>query len=212
MKFNIKFLALVIVIILVLGSCVFNMTETEVRDVRLFIAGDFRDSYFLEVVDGNFFKATIFNKAGVNPDELQEYFAFDEPLLDDFFADPSMMERLLLVNRNYMLERGYVRFIRDKGTIEISQRQSNTVQRLIRNVARGEANTEFYGLESWSGNFLWVWAIIDGEMYWSLYIEDVHSIRVQSDDPEYRYFNRDLLLLTYELINLSPIDLGLETP
>jgi len=200
--------AIVCVMLLTIGSCSFYVSNLEIRNVRLFIAGDFRDAYLLEFVDGNVFNITAFDGVRV-PVNTQE------DLLYDFFATPTMMHSRLVASRNSGLEQGYLRRIRDEGTIELSRRQSDTIQRLIRDVARGEADTEFYGSPEQiiAGNHLWIWMIIDGEMYWSLYSNDINAAQRH---PEHsfvsRYFNRNLLLLAYELINLSPIDLRLQTP
>jgi len=191
----------------VFGGCACNTTESEFSHVRIFIAGDFRDAYLLEFVDGNVFNITAFDGVRV-PVNAQE------DLLYDFFATPTMMHSRLVASRNSGLEQGYLRRIRDEGTIELSQRQTNTVQRLIRNVASGEADMEFASPLFSRGLFRWVWAIIDGEMYWTMYTGYLVDNLVSPDHFEYRAFkfNHDLLLLAYELIDLSPIDLGLETP
>ena len=203
MRLIIKIFALVISVMFVLVGCSFNTSETEIKNARIFIAGDFKYSLLLEIIDGNIFEVILFNKAGVSYADLQEYFQeylpFDETLLDDFFANPRMLDYGLVTNRNFDLERGYTRFIRNKGSVKFSEEEAHRVQYLIRNVARTRADRRFER-PAWSGRMLWIWAIIDYEMYWTLYADHI---------PQ-EHNNLELLLLTHELINLSPIDLDSE--
>lgn len=94
--------------------------------------------------------------------------------------------------------------------IAVSRSERSLSTRQLRNVltfADDIVNTGINECTEWefySG--LLVWAVIDGEKYWSYYVGDFFNPR-HSDDDLY-HFNAELLLLTYYLIDLSMIEPG----
>lgn len=99
--------------------------------------------------------------------------------------------------------------ITNKATIELSQRQLSNIWRLVGNVTRDEPDSDFRRVPYIIGHVTYIWAIIDGELYWSL--RDEHrdfgshlprAERRYQQEQLSPFVNTDLIRLTNELIDL----------
>jgi len=187
-----------------LGGCSSNEAEeANPRDISILIGRTSQELNLIEL-DGDKLIVTLFSLGWRSDFAVLEENVFNERLLDDFRAKfwrfPMNLE-----DRSP----GLVRVIIEKETIELSQSQLNAIWRLIENVVDGEADREFE-LAPVLGHIDYVWAIVDGYTYWSLYESNVDSTgnRNQISREWHQfivpYVNRDLLLLVYRLIELSP--------
>ena len=79
-------------------------------------------------------------------------------------------------------------------------RQSDNIWSLIKNIEDNGTNEKFYFPVD---DVSYVWAIIDGKMYWSIYVSDFDKENYFS-----QYVNKNLLSLAYKLIELSPVQVG----
>ena len=99
----------------------------------------------------------------------------------------------------------------DRGYFEVSENNANAVWGLIENVAANEPDRYFQMTVSMSNvifdfaDGIYVRAIIDGTRYWSVFHPDIDNAPEYWLEELHQYVNRDLLLLTYKLMDLSPI-------
>jgi len=155
----------------------------------------------LEVIDGNILQVTVVSALIFSPDNVgsDELFTREniigDPRIDRFIAPH------LDVSHNS--EFWYFRpKIVDSGQIELSASQINRIRRLTRNVTAREEQE--FGTLSIHGRIPLVWMRINSRMYWSLYDPDIDA----GTPYPLEYINRHLLLLAYELIELSPVPVG----
>jgi len=188
-----KRIILIITIAIILVVCIFiwikNISRSEVN-IKILIDGSHINPTLLELADGNALEISTIDDGNTNPWRL------------------SLLTHSFFENDNDFL-------IEEIEWVEFSQRQLNQIRRLTRNIVANGPDREF----EWShidGPVVYLWAIINGEMYWSLYVghlEDSFSEFML----ERGYINSDLLLLVYELIELSSVPIGgefnpLQTP
>ena len=96
---------------------------------------------------------------------------------------------------------------------EISSEKSKKLCNLLNNVKETEANVYFEHIRYIMGHLNHVYIIIDGYFYWSIYDHDINENFMRYWNDFERYFNRELLLFVYELIDLSPFPIeGFITP
>jgi hypothetical protein len=187
------FTAFIVIILLVLGGCVSNMPELPpTRDVRIWFGIGEGEFTLFELVGENVFDVTLLGDMS-NSFFVSKRNRFDESRLDEFINSAPGLSGLRITSE------GWFRRIISRGRLDFQQ-QSDVIWELIDNVVENGPNKEFERL-SFSGDFNLFFAIIDGEMYWSLY-----DIKSNPIFPE--YVNDELLLLAYELIDLSPIPVG----
>jgi len=184
------------------------MIDPQPRNIRMLI-GDSGRPYTLIELEESEIRFTLLSSGWRHLSVVSTENIFCETLLDDFASKAPSQLYPVLRGRLYQ-DQNLVRIIMEKEKVQLSQNQLNTVWRLIENIVEGDLDREF----EWSpisGHIDYVWAIIDDNMYWSLYDSNIND--TSRANREWRqwtqgYVNRELLLLTYELINLSPITVG----
>jgi len=215
MMFFSKKLILIITVIVLLGIGIFiwiGNVDGEEISIKILISGNVTPT-LIELVDGNVLEITLINNFFTPYSDVTEY---DELFTRENIFGYSTIDGFI-IPKFYSPSRGEYMYstIISNERLYLSRAQMNTLRRLIRNVTRRKPDREFEGL-SFESNFIeYVWAIIDGEIYWSLYHPNIDES--QREDLRYQYLNRDLLMLTYELIKISPVPVGgewnpLETP
>jgi len=184
-----KKLVFIVVILIMLGGCTFNRVEnietngverTEIPELhmRILFNGDWIEPTLLEIVDGSLTASTVdnFNPGG-----------FHLNLTCSFFADDS----------------GFL--IEEKGQINLSRQQLDAIWGLTEKVIENGPDREFEQMRV-LGPMNYVWMIIDGQIYWSLYLSNIDGAR--SHDAYDEYTSKYLLRLAYSLIELSPFPVG----
>jgi len=195
LNFKVFFAITLSVVIFVLTGCTSNaITEqTPPKDVRILMGSvGIMDYTLIEFEHPNTFRFTSFG--GLSHTTNDATAVFDMALLHDFLSKAPEIEYTLLIFQSF----DYL--IIDEWTIELSSEQLINIHELLENLARRRADREFEPLPA-LGWIPYVWAIIDGNMYWTLYTHDVGS---RTARERQRYINQDLLAFSYELINLSP--------
>ena len=139
-----------------------------------------------------------------------EWNIFDVSLLDEFFSHSRLIRDTILI---FALPSGEVTIadlqnlrpveyvIVDEWSIELTQEQANHIHILAQIVEANSSRREFRWNPNIFGYNSYAWAIINGNMYWSM-------IGV-GGDPELNRLaavsvNRRMQALVYEIINLSP--------
>ena len=189
----------VFLVMLLMGGCSPRMTEPfEPRDIKILMGGRFDTHYTLvELVDENLLKVTVFTSYGSSAHDFDT--AFDDSVLESFVDKFGNV-----IGRGGMITNWV--YATDERTL--SQRQLNNIWRLAENVVNGGVSEEF---ETVSTAFLiYVWAVIDGEMYWSIYTDDINDTSLIIDYWAKDYYNKELLNLIYYLIDLSPIQIPID--
>ena len=198
-KFILKILLMSIVLTLMFGGCASDMTEPP-ESIRIFMGAEHGGVPFaLFELSENTLQITALGRAiglFLPHEEL-----FDVSLFYDFIDRIPNIYWILRNSRPIILGSAYD--VVRKANRELSQRQLNNVLELVENVVRHRADREFERAPFLSDEaHRYVWAIIDGEMYWSLYSSNINADILSRHSA---YVNRNLLLLTYYLIDLSPI-------
>jgi len=206
--FNKTFFALVMfVVVFALAGCVFRMEEPTPRNVRMWIGGG-TENVLLEL-NGNILTSVAFSGGLRHDANFPSELTFDDILLYDFVEKAPAIGEMFSVDSHRREDR--VRRIFDTGEVELSQQDLDYVWRLLHRAANGDGNRDFYEA-SIRGHLEYVWAIIDDEVYWSLYHPSLNNI----SQHRRQYINREVLLLAYALIDLSPVPvgyyLGISTP
>jgi len=213
--FSYKNIAVFLILMFILSGCAMD-DNTELPNITMLIAGHGSVApTILEIIDENILQVTVVHENLFHADivDVDSYELFTresiigDQWIDDFIVPPSLDDTLFPEPENWY------RKIADSGEIHLSESQVNRIRRLARNVAaREEQEFEHPPIR---GNITFVWVNIDDKMYWSMYLP--HLSLIERDERE--FFNRDLLLLAYELIELSPVPVGaddffspLETP
>jgi len=149
----------------------------------------------------------------VEPDDFKIYLLFpvmglleETDLIDDFFY------KVPWINRGDT--RGVAVVANDM--FYLSSEQLRDIQKLVESVVRNGSDGEFARTPFVRGHLPHVWAIIDGNLYWSYYTSDFREearrnrqffgLRAERDFRQYK--NHELLTLAYRLIDLSPIPIG----
>lgn len=181
------------------GSIIKEYSEISPRDIRILI-GDNVDHFirfhtFFEIDNDSTLNVTVFT----DWDNISSINIFDIALLDDFvvgFNSQVLGAMTLSVDRTII----------NSGERVLSQRQLNNIWQLTETVITNgsDSDAEF----EWMSHGSYVWAIIDGKMYWSFYDSDIKLSARPDDDAT--HYNDELLLLAYYLIDLSPIKVGYE--
>jgi len=209
--FSYKNIAIFLILIFILSGCTIN-DNTELPSITMLIAGHGGTvPTVLEVTDGNALQVTVVTDSFLSDDSGDNYELFTrqsiigDPLIDRYIVAP--------LESQYNGLQYWHPTIFDSGEIYLSESEVNRIRRLARNVTT-HAEQEFVHPPI-RGRITFVWVLIDGKMYWSMYLP--HLDLIERDERE--FFNRDLLLLAYELIELSPVPVGaneffdsLETP
>jgi len=186
---------LIVAITIILLACILIWVNNLVRsdmNIRILIDGSWMKPTLLEV-DGDVLTISIIEGDVINQlqDSILTYSFFEN------YNDFSIVEI---------------------GRLELSQWQLNRVRRLTRNVVANGFDRKFEWVGR-SGPVHYVWMVADGSpIYWSLYHPHInYTLRMQNLNGIqtlgwfYEYFyDRDLLLLTYRLIELSPVIIGNE--
>jgi len=201
---TIKFTLLVAMLVFLFAGCTSDrVVEIPSRSVRILMSSlHARQSTLVEFIEPNVVNFVSFGR--VRSSERYSSIVFDTTLLDNFVLNAHLMELILPLHHFHLADS----IIINEWTLELLDEQLNHVRSLIENVARNRADREFE-LAPIVGNIPYVWAIIDNDMYWSLYTSDVYSDSWTRRDRR-RYFNSDMLQLTYKLIDLSPYPVGSE--
>ena len=189
MKFNIKFLALVIAIAFVLGGCTCNTS----RNMRMFIFTEGRGFYLFEIMDEYVFKFQ----------EVEFDFRREYGILDDFILKfPTAHESIFWGATLY-----------NERELQLSEEERNDVLNLVENVRINRSDRNFEGLliAGEAGIHDYVFAIIDGRTYWSSLSVYRHELNIVYGNIA-DFVNEDLLQLVEMLSYLAQIDLNLRIP
>jgi len=191
-----KIIFFAIIILFTFTGCSSNSAdELSARSVRILLGRvGTRYATYIEFVEPNKINIVLFGREPLPIPHSS--IAFDMTLLDDFISNSQDME-LVFPSANWGNS-----VIIDEWTFELSEEQLDHICSLIENVVRNRADREFE-LAPMLGWIPYVWAIIDNNMYWSLYTSDIYSDSWTRRDRR-RYMNSDLLAFVYELIDLSP--------
>jgi len=202
--FKKMFFALVIfVVIFAIAGCVFRMEEPVPRNVRMWIGGGgpVTENVLLEL-NGNVLTAIVFDVGFLLNANFPSELTFDDTLLYDFVEKAPAIDEMFSIDSH---RRGdWVRRVFNSGEVELSQQDLDSIWRLLHRVVNDDGDREFEWVTSIRGPIPYVWTIVDDEMYWSFYNNDVNS----ASRHRLQYINRDVLLLAYALIDLSPVPVG----
>jgi len=183
-----KIIILIITVLFILTGCTSTMpVNTAPRDVRILIdGGPYSYSTLFELMDEKVFEVA----------STSSHISWIS--INNVANEPGRRRSTI----NSISSSG----IRERDKFELLEEYSNIIWGLIENVATNEADITF----EWKpilglADYIYVQAIIDGRMYWSVWHPDIDNAPDYWLDELHEYVNRDLLLLTYELIDLSPI-------
>jgi len=200
-----KTIIVVFVAMFVLEGCASNTMDVVPidaipRDIRLLIGDEanniIRVNTLIEISGGGIIETTVFTCWDLSQYSIDKI--FDTAIIHDFVT---VTGDNILISEVIQVEH----FTIDKSERVLSQRQLNNIWELTENVVNDGADKEFEWVFRLGTH---VWAIIDGDMYWSLYIPDMRN--TTQYPTETTHFNDDLLILAYYLIDLSPIRVGYE--
>jgi len=213
----------IIFIVLILTGCGSDMkNESPQKNVKILFAGDASASPFIlfEFIEPNTFDVVSFQHftllRALYPENLtancKEYGCerniFNSARVDDFITKAPRINSIL----NFTIPHvEYPYEIVDEGTLELSEEQLENIKNLIGNIARSRVDREFERPKNVWGRLTYVWVIIDGNIYWSLYESNIDILEQKLHRYINPYVNRDVLLLAYELIDSSPITIGWES-
>jgi len=207
-------IAVIVVIIIAAIIVIFALTNSNAeededavieRDVKIFMSntGE-RIHFFIEYIHSNTFRFTSFIH---HPAQRQYEGAgrgLDISRFEKYISHPLPTELF------FPLSDGTVYEIIDEWEVALSQKHINKIHTLIENIVRRGADREFEFYDS-TGRIPYVLAIIDGNMYWTIYIPN--RVGVPRSRRERRYINENLSPLIHALIDLSPYPIqGWETP
>jgi len=188
-------LSFLLIIIFMFGGCCINMANSTPTKVRILIGGGPQALILIDIVNDHTFEATRFsNSWSVSPRGDD---AFDETLLEDFVSiDPHLCEML---GNPFGSESSYgarTRF--EKWEVELSQQQWDDVWNRVVYVANNDTDGAFE--LSLTIGLPYIWAIIDGRFYWSLY-----DRFTALSHPYNQFVNRNLVLLADDLTSLADV-------
>jgi len=198
----------VAVMVFILVGCSSNMKDSSPRDIELLIGGYVNTSTLFRLNE-NTLSVILFSNAWALPlpSARQGVDVFDESMLEDFIDRFPMVTPL---SKYPHTPAGSFRRVLDSVTLELSPQQLASIWNRIDEVITDNNDSEFQWVEHILGHNYYVWAIVDEISFWSFYERDFNA-----GDRDWRrtmelYINRELLLLAYELIDLSPIPVGNE--
>jgi len=182
------------------------MKETLIRteDVRILIGG-MVSSYaiLIEITDESILNITVFGQPTFFPEE--DFEPWDIP--EEFFTQPTIFADFLSESSLTGSATLGMHKIVEILTLELTYEQTDNIWRLINDVVNSNPNKEF-AWPPFDGYAEYVWAIIDGKFYWSLYHHDIQNAsRSEWLRPFGDYFDRELLFLMYQIREISPIRL-----
>jgi len=169
----------------------------EPRDIKILV-GRRPDTYyiFMEIVDENILRATVFTNYWSSAHDFDTVF------------DTSVLENFVDKFGNVIGSSGEItNWVYDRGERVLSQRQLNNIWSLATSLVIGGIREGFEPVAQ--GQIVYVWGVVDNEMYWGLYFDDIND-HTQEDGWERDYMNRELLNLLYYLVDLSPIQLNFD--
>ena len=175
-----KKLVIIIAILILLGGCSFNREERPELSMKILFDGDWIEPTLLEVIDGRLIASVVNYASPITS-------SFTVTVTCSSFTDDSGFR------------------ITEKGRINLSRQQLEVIVDLTEKVIANGPDREFERMRV-LGPVDYVWMIVDGQIYWSLYLIDVN--RLSDDDPHHQYVNKYLLSLAYSLIELSPFPVG----
>ena len=193
-------LFLMLLLFMLTGCTSGGRDEQAVRNVRILFGrvDTFNDIILFEYVAPDDFKVVSFRI-----DWLLCYFCEEH---DDNYCQPALFKIANLndfTSKSPLIERvisADSRIIIQEEKMNLSAYQLTDVLQLVENIARRRTDREFE-FAPVLGHTPYVWAIINGNMYWTYYTGDVRNLSREIR----RYVNNDLLALAYKLIELSPI-------
>ena len=197
-----KICILVIVIAFLMGGCVYNMAEISTEsDLKILITDNALDAFtFIEFIEADVFRITVFSIC----DDI--YFTsigdFDcVSSLENVILKCPRLERFFSNNDRFLSLTGK---IYNQIEITLSSQQLYTFLHLVSNVSRNAPDEKFDEqrlIAGLPGAWHYVWSVIDDKIY--------RSRTTQHFEDE---VNEDLLLLVYELLELSPVPFGIRFP
>ena len=201
MRFKILLTVSFTAIVIVMLSFWFHSRRVELmeRNVSILFERDGQSFFTLiEFVEPNIMRVSNFN-AVVWSNEIHDENVFETAYILSGFMDSPL--RVL-----HWFPYTYSRLI-EKEVLELSQEQLNALNRLVRNVSRRNANREYKRFSSLLGHITHVWANIDDDIYWSLYLRNstLHRLPRAIRWEVRRDMNRNLMALAIELVELSPL-------
>ena len=141
------------------------------------------------------------------PQDTEEYNNYHEQniygmsLLEDFFSDVPYIE--------YIIQGIHRRYVVQETAMQLSSEQLQEILILVDNVASNNGDREFHLGRPSLGYNPYVWAIINGNVYWTFYDRVEHFYHNgQPREHLIEYANFDLLELAYKLVDLSPLPVG----
>ena len=184
-----------------------DITEPPPRSLKILWEGGHSGNNVIFELNENIFEVTLPGGIRNSASIIYSEEIFDDALLDDFVNRIPHFQPQSSHNRSP----NYVREALDRGYVELSEKQLNNIWQLIDDIVEGGVSREFRVpslVYSPSGR-QYVWAIIDDNLYWSLYYSNLEEA---FDDSDFftrfylnLYINNELLHLTHEFFNLSPI-------
>ena len=183
--------------IFILGGCTSNVEGISPTNIRILYGwGGGRPYILFDLACDNNLEVKLINSGSINSRGILLDGAFDAAIVNDFMQ--SVPELYREFSDTHELNLSLVRDIAKRADIEVSQYQLDKIFDLRETVVKNGPDREFrrapvHGLP-------YIWAIIDGNLYWSLGYGDINNVPRSLR----RYINRDLLLLVNELFILSP--------
>ena len=177
------------------------------REIKIFMSavggfvGDDRN-YFIEYIYPNIFRFTSFESSTIR--QQSERTGLDITRFEEYLSRPLPMDIIFPLSERTIYVRSH------EWEVILSQEEINSIYNLVENVARRRVDREFEVYET-TGRVPYIFAIIDGNMYWTIYVPN--RIDIPMTRRERRYINENLSPLIHALIDLSPYPIqGWETP
>jgi len=194
----------IIAFMVITTGCVSDATEElPSRSIRVLFAEYQVGSpiTIIELVEPNDFRVISLGIASDAQMPSSDSYAF----LEDFTsAVPQILTKSVILNPLY-------RVIRQEERMELSPSQFNDIMLLVDNLASNAADREFELVSTALGHLPYVWAIVDGNMYWTYFSPNInHCLEYMRpcDHTIRHYVNVDLMELATTLIGLSPLPVG----
>jgi len=189
--------SLIVIIIFIFGGCASNVEDISPTSIRVLYGWGIGRPYILfDLTYDNNLEVKLISRGARDPRGILLYGTFDATIVDDFMQ--SVPELYRAFSDTHELNLTLVRDIVKRADIEVSQYQLDKIFDLLETIVKNGPDREFrrapvHGLP-------YIWAIIDGNLYWSLGYGDINNVPRSLR----RYVNRDLLLLFSEISILSP--------
>jgi len=188
-----KIMMLVLTCVIIFIGCTSTVVESKPREIKVLIStsSGFVHNTLFELIDEEVLEVTVFD-AWWYPYPFTGDIIFDNARFYDFYYEQGVR----LHNTNTY-------WVYSSGKKVLSQRQLNNIWDLTAAVVRNGAGLKFE--QPYEGHPTYVWVSIDGEIYWSYYVSDIDRIPSAELDGLHELIDRDLLMLVYYLIDISPI-------